>query len=163
MTIPTPSRIAGAIKQTKPFQGPEHAAYIAIQRAASELTQDVTELLKPAGLSGAQYNVLRILRGAGKGGLACGEIGDRLVARDPDITRLLDRMEQRGLVSRARQEDDRRVVTARITRKGLDLLGDLDERVHGLHRVQLSHLGATKLAQLIQLLNAVVQRSSATH
>ena len=160
--VPAPSsRVAGAIKQTKPFQGPEHEVFIAIQRAASELTQDVAELLKPAGLTGAQYNVLRILRGAGTQGLACGEVGDRLVARDPDMTRLLDRMEQRGLVSRTRQEDDRRVVIARITRKGQGLLGQLDARVHDLHRKQLSHLGAAKLAQLLQLLDAAVKRPAA--
>jgi DNA-binding MarR family transcriptional regulator len=152
-----PSRLTRAIKQTKPFQGPEHEVFVGLQRAASELAQGVIELLKPVGLSASQYNVLRILRGSGKRGLSCGEIGDRLVARDPDITRLLDRMEGQGLVSRARDEADRRVVTTRITAAGLALLHGLDEAVAGVHRKQLGHLGPSRLRQLNELLQAVIK------
>jgi DNA-binding MarR family transcriptional regulator len=151
------SPLAAAIKQRKPFQGPEHEVFVAIQRAASELALGVSELLKPAGLSASQYNVLRILRGAGKGGLSCGDIGDRLVSRDPDITRLLDRMEDQGLVSRARDEADRRIVTTRITAAGLASLQGLDDRVAEVHRKQLGHLGAARLRQLNSLLQAVIK------
>lgn len=131
---------------------PEHTAFLALQRLASDLSQDVVELLKGAGLSGAQYNVLRILRGAGEAGLACGEIAERLITKDPDMTRLLDRLKKRGLVVRARETADRRVVTTRITAPGLELLAGLDEPVAALHRDQLGHLGQTKLAQLVRLL-----------
>jgi DNA-binding MarR family transcriptional regulator len=130
----------------------EHAAFLAIQRLASDLSQGVAELLKEASLSGPQYNVLRILRGAGGPGLACGEIADRLIARDPDMTRLLDRLERRGLVSRVRESEDRRIVTTRITPAGLQLLATLDEPISQLHQSQLAHLGAEKLEALLALL-----------
>ncbi|HET9982732.1 MAG TPA: MarR family transcriptional regulator [Longimicrobiales bacterium] len=146
------TRIATAIKQKKPFSGPEHAVFLALQRLASELSQGVAELLKPSGLSAAQYNVLRILRGAGDAGLACGEIAGRLIARDPDMTRLLDRLERQGLVARGRSAEDRRVVMARITDQGLAVLADLDAPFAALHRRQLGHLGEEKLAALLQLL-----------
>ena len=147
-----PSRLATAIKQTKPFVSAEEEAFLALQRAASELAQGIAELLKPEGLSAAQYNVLRILRGAGEAGLACGEIGERMVTRDPDVTRLLDRMQKQGLIARARESADRRVVTTRITSKGRDLVAKLDKPVAELHVRQLGHLGQTKLVALLDLL-----------
>ena len=132
------SRLAAAIKQTKPFRGPEHEVFLGIQRAASELTQGVAELLKPTGVTGAQYNVLRILRGVGKEGLSCGEVSERLLTRDPDMTRLLDRMERRGLISRARDDKDRRLVLTRLTGEGLELVGRLDEPVQAIHHDQMA-------------------------
>ena len=116
------------------------------------LARGAEALLKPAGLSGTQYNVLRILRGAGEHGLACSEIGDRLISRDPDMTRLLDRMESRGWIARAREEKDRRVVKTRITPEGLRILAGLDAPVRELHRRQLRHLPAKQLRQLSLLL-----------
>jgi DNA-binding MarR family transcriptional regulator len=157
MPQPKPSRLARALKQTRPFQGPEHEVFLAIQRVASELAQGVGEILRPAGVSGAQYNVLRILRGAGKDGLPCGEVGERLIARDPDMTRLLDRMQRQGLVSRSRAETDRRIVTTRITAKGLELVGQLDAPVSELHRRQLGHLGAARLRELAGLLQSALK------
>ncbi len=130
----------------------EQTAFLGLQRAAADLGQQVAELLKPAGLSPAQYNVLRILRGAGEAGLPCGEIAARMITRDPDITRLLDRLEKRGLVSRARESGDRRVVTTRITDEARSLLGTLDEPVAALHRRQLAGLGEEKLHALVALL-----------
>ena len=130
----------------------EHQVFLALQRLASDLGQGAADLLKVAGLSGAQYNVLRILRGAGARGLACGEIADRMITKDPDITRLLDRLEKRGLVTRTRESDDRRVVTTRITDEGRALLARLDEPVAELHRRQLGCLGEEKLARLLELL-----------
>ncbi len=132
--------------------GLEQTAFLGLQRAAADLGQQVAELLKPAGLSPAQYNVLRILRGAGQAGLPCGEIAARMITKDPDITRLLDRLEKRGLVSRARESGDRRVVTTRITDEARSLLTGLDAPIAELHRRQLSGLGEEKLQALIALL-----------
>lgn len=151
----TPS-IATAIRQGRPFSGVEHQVFLAIQRAAADLTQESAALLRPHGLSGAQYNILRILRGAGDEGLACGEIADRLVTRDPDMTRLLDRMERQGLVTRARASHDRRVVTTRVTEEGKNILAQLDEPMAALHRRQFAHMDATRLRELATLLDEVV-------
>lgn len=133
-------------------------AFLAVQRLAGDLLQGVTELLKEAGLSGAQYNVLRILRGSLQSGLSCGQIAERLITRDPDITRLLDRMEKRGLVTRVRETADRRVVMTRITDAGLELLAALDEPMTALHRQQLGHLGEDRLRQMVQLLSEAGRR-----
>ncbi len=129
----------------------EQTTFVELQRLAADLGQEVAELLKPAGLSPAQYNVLRILRGAGAAGLPCGEIAARMISKDPDITRLLDRLEKRGLATRTRESGDRRVVTTRITGEAMALLASLDEPVAGLHRRQLSGLGEEKLRQLLEL------------
>ena len=110
------------------------------------------QVLKTADLSATQYNVLRILRGAPEG-LTCGEIGNRMITRDPDITRLLDRLEKRSLISRSRATADRRAVWARITAEGLELLGRLDEPVQEAHRKQLGHLGPKRLRELSELLS----------
>jgi DNA-binding MarR family transcriptional regulator len=130
----------------------EEEVFISLIRTADAFIRGAEGVLKPAGLSGAQYNVLRILRGAGAGGLACREIGGRLISRDPDITRLLDRMESRGLIARARELEDRRVVKTRITAEGLRILGDLDGPVHEFHHKQLRRLAGKQLRQLLLLL-----------
>ena len=126
--------------------------FISLIRTADALTRKAEALLKPVGLSGPQYNILRILRGAGEGGLACREIGDRLISRDPDLTRLLDRLDSRGLIARSREIKDRRVVKTRITADGLRILHDLDEPVQSLHRRQLQRLSEKQLRQLLFLL-----------
>ena len=126
--------------------------FISLIRTADALTRKAEALLKPTGLSGAQYNILRILRGAGEDGLACREIGDRLISRDPDLTRLLDRLDSRGLIARSREIKDRRVVKTRITADGLRILHDLDEPVQSLHRKQLQRLSEKQLRQLLFLL-----------
>jgi len=140
------------IRQRKPFRRIEDEAFVNLQRTADALLQGVAAALKPVGLSPAQYNVLRILRGAGPDGLACRQIGERMITRDPDITRLLDRLEVRGLVTRNRDRADRRVITTRITEKGLRLLKDLDGPIEHLHVEQLGHLGDQRLRSLIELL-----------
>jgi DNA-binding MarR family transcriptional regulator len=147
-------RVQKELKQRKPFQRVEDEAFVNIQRTADALLQGVVAALKPAGLSPTQYNVLRILRGAEPHGLACREIADRMITRDPDITRLLDRLEDRALVARSRDRADRRVITTRITAKGLHLLKDLDGPIAALHVAQLGHLGDEKLRSLIDLLEA---------
>lgn len=153
---PPATSIGAAIKQTRPFGGIEHQVYLALQRAAADLTQQAAVVLRPFGLSGAQYNVLRILRGAGPDGLACGEIAERLLTRDPDMTRLLDRMQRQGLVTRERDGNDRRVVTTRITDQARDILSRLDGPVAALHRRQFAHMDAARLRELATLLDSVV-------
>jgi DNA-binding MarR family transcriptional regulator len=143
------------VRRKKHVQGIEDEAFVTLQRAADALMQDVAAALKPMGLSTAQYNVLRILRGAEPDPLACREIADRMITRDPDITRLLDRLEDRGLVVRSRERADRRVITTRITAKGLHLLKELDGPIGALHKGQLGHLGIESLRSLIDLLEAV--------
>jgi DNA-binding MarR family transcriptional regulator len=140
------------LKQRKPFVSPEQEALLSIARTAALLDHATAETLKPYGLTPTQYNALRILRGAGPRGLCRNEVRDRLVARVPDATRLLDRLADMGLVVRSREGEDRRFVTARITPAGLDLLRALDGVIHSLHQEQLGHLGRRKLRVLIRLL-----------
>jgi DNA-binding MarR family transcriptional regulator len=142
-----------------PRRSPELAAFLNIQRTADELMAAVAQLLKPAKLSPTQYNVLRILRAAGEEGLPCGKIGDRLLTREPDLTRLLDRLAKRALIERLRDSGDRRVVRGKITRSGREVLGGLDQKVLDLHKKQLGHLGREQLAALGRLLDQVRQRT----
>ena len=127
-------------------------AYLALITTAERFEREVVELLKVAGLSPSQYNILRILRGAGDAGLACGQVGGRLVRHDPDVTRLMDRLEKRGLIARAREQQDRRIVRTRITGAGLELLESLDAPVDDLHDRQLGHLSERRLGELKSLL-----------
>ncbi|HWZ98519.1 MAG TPA: MarR family transcriptional regulator [Candidatus Dormibacteraeota bacterium] len=130
----------------------EDQIFIAVMKAADYLGQQAEQLLKSHGLTGTQYNVLRILRGAGQDGLPCRSVGDRMISHDPDMTRLLDRMEKRGLITRERQKDDRRVVKTRITAQGMEMLKRLDQPVREMHKQQFQHMNATKLKQLADLL-----------
>ncbi len=131
------SRRSTRTPKPAPQQDLEAQVFLNVMKTADALARGAEAVLKPAGLSGTQYNVLRILRGAGEHGLACSEVGERLISRDPDMTRLLDRMESRGLIARAREEKDRRVVKTRITPEGLRILAELDDPVRELHRRQL--------------------------
>lgn len=149
-----PRNLQTEIKQKKPFPSREEELFLNIVRTADLLQRGGDALFKSVDLSANQYNVLRILRGAGPEGLACGEIAGRMVTRDPDITRLLDRLERRNLVKRSREKDDRRVVTGRITAAGLELLKKLDEPVQQLHRGQLGHMDHKQQEALIRLLEA---------
>jgi len=127
--------------------------FLDLLRTTDLLSRRLALLLKSEDLSATQYNVLRILRGS-LAGLPCGEIASRMITRDPDVTRLLDRLEKRGLISRCRETQDRRTVMARITPEGLKLLASLDEPVRNAHRAQLGHLGRKRLVALSQLLSA---------
>jgi len=133
---------------------PEEGAFLDLLRTCDLLSRGPAEFLKSEDLSSTQYNVLRILRGAMPRGLPCGEIANRMITRDPDITRMLDRLEKRRLISRSREARDRRTVVARITPQGLKCLARLDEPVQRLHRKQLSHLGRRDLKKLQDLLAA---------
>ena len=132
--------------------------FVALLQTADALSQEAEQLLKAAGLTGTQYNVLRILRGAEPEGLPCRGIGDRMISHDPDMTRLLDRMEKRGLITRERQTDDRRVVKTRITPQALRLLKTLDQPVHELHKRQFRHMPAARLKILSRLVEEVRAR-----
>jgi DNA-binding MarR family transcriptional regulator len=135
---------------------PEEVAFLELCRTTDLLSRNLSQLLKTEDLSSNQYNVLRILRGA-PDGLPCGELGNRMITRDPDITRLLDRLEKRGLIVRWRDTSDRRIVMAKIEPEGLKLLARMDEPVRGSHRAQLGHLGRQQLRALTELLQAARQ------
>jgi DNA-binding MarR family transcriptional regulator len=136
----------------------EDSLFVAILKVADSLAQEAEQLFKSTGLTGAQYNVLRILRGAEPEGLLCRGIGERMISRDPDITRLLDRMESHRLITRERQKEDRRVIKTRITAEGLKILKKLDRPVHELHKGQFRHMGQSRLKQLTELLVEVGKR-----
>ena len=164
------AKLQAEIKKTRPFDSVEQEAYLNLLKTADVLLAEAAELLKPFGLSPTQYNALRILRGAGAGccsgghvdpnagGLSCREIGQRMITRDPDLTRLLDRLENRGLVHRCRGQKDRRMVASRITEAGLELLRQLDQPILELHRKQLAHLGEQRLKDLLKLLESARTR-----
>ena len=157
-----PQKRKAARKTRAPQTQLEAQVFVSLLRTADALARGAEALLKPAGLSATQYNVLRILRGAGTEGLACREVGCRMISRDPDITRLLDRMESRGLIARARGERDRRIVRTRITAEGLRVLEEMDAPVQELHRRQLHHLPAKDLRQLSRLLERARTQAETT-
>jgi DNA-binding MarR family transcriptional regulator len=140
------------LRKKNPFTAPEQEAALNLLRTHDHLQQEFARLFGEHGISSPQYNVLRILRGAGGEGLPCLEIGARMITRMPDITRLADRLEEAGLVQRCRSDKDRRVVLVRITRAGLDLLARLDKPVLDLHRRLLNHLSRAELDELNRLL-----------
>src|SRR5580700_220423 len=132
---------------------PEEIAFLDLIRTSDLLSRGPAQVLKTEDLSATQYNVLRILRGS-PDGLPCGEIACRMITRDPDITRLLDRLEKRDLIARCRETKDRRMVMVRITPDGLKLLARLDEPGRETHRRQLGHLGKDRLRALAALLES---------
>jgi MarR family transcriptional regulator, organic hydroperoxide resistance regulator len=138
----------------------EDRAFIALQKAADQLALQAEQLLKSNGLTGAQYNVMRILRGAEPEGLACSTIAERMISHDPDMTRLLDRMEKRNLITRERQKDDRRVVKTRITGGGLELLKRLDPPIRELHKRQFAHMGSARVKVLADLLDEICAQAA---
>lgn len=144
-------RVTQIEPKPKPIGSPEETAFLDLIRTTDRLSRPIAQLLKSEDLSSTQYNVLRILRGS-PDGLPCGEIGNRMITRDPDITRLLDRLEKRGLIGRWREDKDRRVVLAKITSQGLKLLAELDEPMQQMHRNLLGHLGRQRLRALTELL-----------
>ena len=145
-------RLQQEIKQSKPIRLLEEEASLNLVRTADLLSQRLTDLLKPYNLSGTQYNVLRILRGAGQEGVSCKDVGNRLITRDPDITRLMDRLETRGLIYRDRAKEDRRVVIHKLTADGLAMVNALDEPVESAHQTAMGHMTKSKLRDLIALL-----------
>lgn len=143
------------LKQKIPFTSREQEAVLSLLRTSDAIQAQVESWLKEYGLTGTQYNALRILRGAGPEGLPCREIGERMITRDPDITRLLNRLEDRGFVERNRDKQDRRVIYGKITAAGLKLLREMDGPIDKRGREMLRHVGQEKLKELIELLELV--------
>jgi DNA-binding MarR family transcriptional regulator len=146
------------IKQSKPFGSLQEEAHLNIVRTAAMLNHAFNEAIRARGITGTQYNALRVLRGAGEKGLCRNEVRDRLVARVPDATRLLDRLERIGLIERERQDGDRRYVTTRITPAGLDLLTELDRPIAELHRSQIDAATDDELRTVVAVLERIRSR-----
>jgi len=153
-----PTTLQAELKQNKPFKSLKEEAHLSIQRTAALLEHAFESALKPHRITATQYNVLRILRGSEPEGLCRNEIGARLVRQVPDVTRLLDRLEDARLIARARGGDDRRFVVTRITRAGLKLLDQVEHRIDEIHDEQLGHLDEPQLRKLISLLAVVRDR-----
>ena len=150
-------KLQAEIGQTKPFALIEEEAALNIIRTAEILQGAMADFLKEYDLSPVQYNVLRILRGAGNEGATCSQIGERLLTRDPDITRLLDRMDARGLLVRERSSEDRRVVITRISQAGLALVDSIDRPLRAMNMSKLGKFEPGALADLISGLERVRQ------
>ncbi len=147
-----PEKLKDEIRQSRPFNSLEQEAMLSIHRTDAVLSYAIIEALKPFDITPTQYNVLRILRGARPDGLCREDIRQRLISQVPDVTRLLDRMEQAGLVGRERDSADRRLVTSRITDKGLTILAKLDDPIATAHEKQLGHMTKAELRTLVTLL-----------
>lgn len=152
------AKLSTELRQSRAFASLEEEAFLALQRTSAVLLRSVARELESHDLSPAQYNTLRILRGAAPDALTCGEIGERLVSPGPDVTRLLDRLEKQGLIQRLRDEKDRRIVRAGITDKGLSLLDEIDPPVDRVLRESLGHLGEKDLQTLVRLLERARER-----
>lgn len=146
------------IGKRRPFEQPAAEAFLNIMRTASLLSGEFEHLFKAHGLTTAMYNAMRILRGAGERGRMCHEIGEQMISRVPDVTRLVDRLEKLGFAQRARCGEDRRVIHVTISAKGLEALAVLDEPVRLLHEKQMGHMSAAELARLSELLVAARER-----
>jgi DNA-binding MarR family transcriptional regulator len=152
------SVVARELKQKRAFASREQEVLLGLRLAAARVVEPWEKFLKAtADLTPNQYNVLRILRGSDPSRVACGEIADRMIARDPDVTRLVDRLSRRGLVARVRGRQDRRVVEVAITDKGREVLSALDPHVAQMPKAMLGHLGVKKLEELGRLLEDVLE------
>ncbi len=143
------------LHQQKPFRSVQQEAQLSVIRTASMLTDAFERMLTPYGITAAQFNVLRILRGAEPDGLCRNELRERMLTRMPDVTRLLDRMVDAGLVERAREGEDRRKVRTRITPKARRLVDKLDDIVDEEHQRRFGHLGKERLREMIRVLTEV--------
>lgn len=150
-----PGKLQTELRQTKSFELIEEEAMLNIVRTAEVLQRAISDFFKDFELSSVQYNVLRILRGAGAAGVTCSQIGERMVTHDPDVTRLLDRLEARGLIVRERSTTDRRAIITRITESGLALVGSIDQPLKKLYQAKLGKFGREALAGLTAQLEHV--------
>jgi DNA-binding MarR family transcriptional regulator len=143
------SRLQAELKQTKPFPRRSSEALLSVLRTAALLEHQLNDVLRPYGITELQYNVLRILRGAGPGGWCGREISERLVSKMPDVSRLLDRMEGMQLIRRERDPSDRRHVSAHITPKGLRVMEQATTTLEQFEREHFGHLDGELLQQVI--------------
>lgn len=148
-------KLAKEIKQNKPFPSAADEAFLNVLRTAEVINQRGTEIMKPFDLTQPQYNALRILRGAGKDGITCSDLGERLINREPDVTRLLDRLQAKGLAERERSDKDRRIVVNRLTKAGADLLVAMEGPIAELTDSTARKVSAADYRQLIDLLEKV--------
>jgi DNA-binding MarR family transcriptional regulator len=148
-------KLAVELKQNKPFAFLEEEATLNLIRTYEHIQQRQSEFFRQFQLTPTQYNILRILRGAGKDGITCSQAAERMLTADPDITRLLDRLEARRLIERERSVEDRRVVISRITADGLELLRSIDKPLAAFFKEQVGHVGREKLTQLIGILESI--------
>ncbi|MEJ2239898.1 MAG: MarR family transcriptional regulator [Gemmatimonadales bacterium] len=149
------SALQKELKQSKPFRSVGHEASVGLLRTADVVRRRWTETLAPFGITVPQYNVLRILRGAGKEGLCTLELAERLIERAPGITRMLDRLEARSWVRRERSVDDRREVRCYLTTQGMRLLARTDEVADQADQAAVLGLSKAEGRELIQLLDKV--------
>jgi len=149
----SPPSIREEIQQSKPFRSRSQEAYVALLRTADDSRRYISDVLEPAGVTLQQYNVLRILRGAGKEGVATLAIAERMLERTPGVTRLIDRMERKGWVERSRCTEDRRRVWCKITESGLSLLETLDRPVSDVDDAYGDVLDEDELATLVGFLD----------
>jgi DNA-binding MarR family transcriptional regulator len=154
MTRKCISAVGDDIHQTKPFASIEEELLVSLLRTGDVLHERFEQIIRPFNISMTQYNVLRILRGAEPTGRTCGEIGERMIAREPDVTRLLERMDKAGLIKRTRDSQDRRVVVTRITAGGLKLLDEMEPKLRELDGV-LKPMGERKIETTLKLLDEV--------
>ena len=152
---------AKASPRGRPSTSLEQDVFLNILRTADQLEGRFADRFREVDLTGTQFNVLRILRGARPEALSCGEIAGRMLTRDPDVTRLVDRLERRSLVERTRERADRRVITVRITRPGLALLARLDQPILDRHRELMAGVPRSHLKQLSDLLDEVRNTAAA--
>ena len=150
-----PRTLQDDLQQRKPFASLQQEASLSVVRTSTALQDAGEDLFKPHGITGTQYNVLRILRGSEPDGLCRNALRDRMLTRMPDVTRLLDRMEKAGLVKRSREGTDRRMVSTQITAAGKKLLAEIDPKVAAHHRRRMSHLSDAQLHILVDLLTLV--------
>ena len=150
-----PPTLRDEIKQRKPFRSLEQEAQLSVVRTSAMLVDAFERMLKPYGITATQYNVLRILRGAEPDGLCRNDLRDRMITRMPDVTRLLDRMEESDLIDRSRETNDRRMVMTRITAKGRRLLDELEDPVAREHERAFAALTKEQMRTLIGQLAAV--------
>jgi len=151
----TGERLRREIQQHRPFHSRGQETVIALFRSADVLRRHFCRVLEPVGITPQQYNVLRILRGAGADGLPTLAIGERMLERTPGVTRLLDRMEEKGWVSRERSAEDRRLVLCRATARGLDLLRELDAPIRAADDAVVTGLSDRQCTQLLRALEQV--------
>jgi DNA-binding MarR family transcriptional regulator len=150
-----PSRIQEEIAQRRPFASSRQECLVGLLRTSDVVRRRLSAVIEPEGLTLQQYNVLRILRGAGPAGLPTLEIADRMLERAPGITRLLERLERKEVISRRRSASDQRQVVCRVTRRGLKLLSKLDGPIDEANATSLGDLGCEEVEQLILLLDGV--------
>jgi DNA-binding MarR family transcriptional regulator len=167
MTRSKPTDVRGEIRQGKPFRSRRQEGAIALLRTASVVRRAIARVIEPSGLSLAQYNALRIIRGAGPAGVATLAIRERMIEEGTTITRLLDKLEEAKLIQRERSVPDRRQVVCTVTDAGRALLDRLDRKVDAADEATMAALGTRELDQLIHLLDAIraanAERGAAAH